>query len=256
MKNCDYSVDPDGTAWITLQRTRTNNALDGEMIRRIRGFIAAAGANPGVRQLVLQASGSHFCSGMDLKWLQSGARESDLSRLAGLMRSLYTLECPTLALVRGGAWGGGAGLIACCDLVLASTGVRFCFPEVRLGLVPAVISPYVVRAIGARQARRYFLTGDAFDAAEALRLGLVHIVDTDANLETRLAHCIASLQAAGPDALKQTRQLLDRMNLDPADPATSRATARWLNSIRATAEAREGLLAFRQKRQPGWRRLS
>ena len=173
-------------------------------------------------------------------------------KLAELMRTLHSHFKPTIALVTGATYGGGIGLVACCDIALASQDAHFCFSEVRLGLIPSVISPYVVRAIGERTARRYFLTAEHFDAQEAYRIGLVHNVETEGNLKERLNTFTDSLIAGGPCALTRTKELVDEIATVPLDDALVQKTAEWITQVRESPEAKEGISAFMEKRTSSW----
>jgi len=215
--------------------------------------------DPDVRAVVLAGAGRSFSAGADLNWMRRTADYSEVENLAdaralaGLMRTLDRLPKPTVALVQGAAYGGGVGLVACCDIAVASTAAVFSLSEVRLGLLPSVISPYVVDAIGPRAARRYFLTAERFDAAEARRLGLVHEVVAPEDLEAAGARVLAALAECGPAAQAASKALVARVARGPIDDAMVEDTARRIAALRATPEGREGVMAFLEKRKPSWR---
>ena len=247
-----------GVARITLDRVARHNAFDDGLIARLSDALETLAAAPHVRAVILAAAGKSFCAGADLDWMQRTAGYSraeniaDAGRLARLMALLDRLPKPTVALVQGAAYGGGVGLVAACDIAVAAQGARFCLSEVRLGLIPAVISPYVVAAIGARAARRYFLTAEPFDAAEARRIGLVHEVVPGADLEAAGGRMVASLLANGPDAVAAAKRLIADVAGRPRDDALIEDTAQRIAEIRGGDEAREGMAAFLDKRPPRW----
>ncbi|GAB5471805.1 MAG: enoyl-CoA hydratase/isomerase family protein [Rhodospirillales bacterium] len=216
-------------------------------------------ADSRVRVLVLAAAGKSFSAGADLGWMQRMADYSeadnlaDARHLAALMQTLDRFGKPTVARVQGSAFGGGVGLVACCDIAVGSEAARFMLSEVRLGLLPGVISPYVVRAMGQRAARRYFLTAERFDAAEARRLGLLHRVVAPDALDGAVEAEIALLLLAGPAAAEAAKDLIFAVDR-PLDAAVVEETARRIARIRASEEGREGLAAFLEKRKPAWRR--
>ncbi|HET8726942.1 MAG TPA: enoyl-CoA hydratase-related protein, partial [Alphaproteobacteria bacterium] len=196
----------DGVATVTLNRPEVHNAFNDRVIAELTGTFSRLGADPTVRAVVLRASGKSFSAGADLGWMQRMAgygfdeNLADARQLAELMRTLNDLPKPTVALVQGAAFGGGVGLVACCDVALAADTATFCLSEVKLGLIPAVISPYVVQAIGARAARRYFLTAERFSALQAKALGLVHEVVPAVMLEAALLKILDALAEGGPNA--------------------------------------------------------
>jgi len=249
----------DGVATIRLNRPEVHNAFDDVLIAELTGALRAVAADGGVRAVVLAATGKSFSAGADLNWMRrmAGAsiaeNEADARALADLMRTLHDLAKPTVAAVHGPAYGGGVGLVAACDIAIAADGATFALSEVRLGLIPAVVSPYVVAAIGARAARRYFLTGERFGAAEALRLGLVHGVVPAERLEQTLADIVAALKEGGPRAQAAAKRLVTDVAGRPIDTALAVETARRIAEIRAGAEAQEGIGAFLDKRKPAWR---
>ena len=257
-QTCLQRIDPDGIATITLNRPDVHNALDENTVNLLLKYLQEMEENTSVRAVVLSSRGTNFCAGADLKWMQSSnsqlteGKDPVAHKLAELMSTLHNLYKPTIALVNGAVYGGGAGLVACCDIALASRSAHFCFSEVRLGLIPAVISPYVVRAIGERTARRYFLTAEHFDAAEAYRIGLVHEVAGEATLPAIVNKITNALIAGGPCALTRTKELLDEVTIAPLDKSIMLKTTEWIADVRQTPEAQEGMKAFLQKRKPSW----
>jgi methylglutaconyl-CoA hydratase len=234
---------------LRLQRPAARHALDATLIAELDDAVRAAGADDAVRVVVLAASGPVFCAGADLKLMQRMLAAGDADNVAdaaALARMLDTIDAcpkPTLAWVQGDCFGGGLGIVAACDIALASSAARFCLPEVRLGLTPATISPQVLRAIGARAASRYMLSAERFDAAEALRIGLVHAIHPPADLERAVDAMLDALLRGGPEALRETKRLIAAWLAD----STGRMVER-----RSSAEGREGLQAFFERRVPRW----
>lgn len=244
---------------LVLNRPGRHNAFDDKLIDAMSSKLEQAARQPGLRLLVLRASGRHFSAGADLAWMRRAASLSEAANLAdaqALARLLWRLDHfphPTLALVQGAAYGGALGLIACCDLAVAAADARFCLSEVRLGLIPATIAPYVLRALGARQARRYMLTAELIPAREAERLGLVHLVAAPGQpLDEAAAPLIEALKRNGPAAQGAAKQLINDYAGRPVDEALLLDSARRIARIRVTSEAREGLAAFLDKRPPAW----
>ncbi|MDX1592967.1 MAG: enoyl-CoA hydratase/isomerase family protein [Gammaproteobacteria bacterium] len=259
MANEPLRLESDGgIARLTLNRPEIHNAFDDDLIRRLTETLRTVEADPGVRAVVLASTGKSFSAGADLNWMKRMAGYSDAENradamaLAEMLRTLNRLAKPTVALVQGAAFGGGVGLVSCCDIAIAATPARFALTEVRLGILPAVISPYVVAAIGERAARRYLLTAERFDAAEALRLGLVHDVVEPEALETAGEALLGELAKAGPLALGETKDLIFRVSRGPVDAAMIEDTAERITRIRASDEGREGIGAFLEKRKPAW----
>lgn len=251
-------VDARGVATVTLDRPALHNAFDDALIAALTDALRSLGRDEAVRVVVLAARGKSFSAGADLDWMRRTAGYSreenlrDAEALAALMRTLDGLPRPTVAVVQGPAYGGGVGLVACCDVAVASTAATFCLSEVRLGLAPAVISPYVVAAIGPRAARRYALTAERFDAAEARRLGLVHEAVAPEALEAAAGRIVAALLAGGPRAVAAAKALVARVARAPLDDGLVAETAERIAALRASEEGREGLSAFLEKRTPGW----
>lgn len=252
--------DPQGVVTLTLDRPEAKNALSGELVARLTDACSALAADDAARAVVLTGAGDVFCAGADIGEMRAAGaadaaqNEADARRFAGMLEALERLPLPTIALVNGAAMGGAVGLVACCDVALAADRARFALSEVRLGLVPAMISPYVMRAIGARQARRWFLTGEAMDAARARDIGLVHEVANATELPALAARTVEALLAGAPGAQREIKRLIRHMTgrADAADAALLADTAAWIARVRAGAEAREGLTAFLERRKPGW----
>ncbi len=251
----------DGIVTVALDRPRVHNAFDERTIEALSDVFLGLADDAGARVVVLRGNGPSFSSGGDANWmrrmagLDRAANEADARRLALMLRRLAALPQPVVCRVHGNAFGGAAGLMSACDIVLAASDARFALSEVRLGLVPAVISPYVVAAMGAREARRWFLTGETFDAQTALRIGLVHEVVPAAALDTRLEALLAELLRSGPDAQREAKLLVAELAAQPARAAgeTDAFTTTLIARVRDSAEGREGLQAFLDKRKPAWR---
>lgn len=247
-------------ARITLDRPDVHNAFDDRLIAELTAALAGIAGNPQIRAVVLTGSGASFSAGADLNWMRGMARASeaenraDSERLAALMRTLNFLPQPTIARVNGAAYGGGVGLVACCDIAIAADSARFGLTEVKLGLVPAVISPYVAAAIGGRHARRLFVTGEIVDAAEAERIGLVHRSVPAAELDSAVERVLAALAKGGPDAQREAKRLALRSAGIDSRAAENRdmENAALIARLRVSAEGQEGLGAFLDKRQPDW----
>ncbi len=252
-------TSPQGVATVTLNRPEVHNAFDEAVIGRLSGIFADLGRADDVRAVVIDAAGKSFSAGADLNWMRRAADFSaeenvaDARALAEMLRRLNTLPKPTVALVQGAVIAGGVGLIAACDIVVAARQATFTIAEVRLGLIPAVILPYVLAAIGARQTRRYALTAECFDAAEARRIGLVHqVVGDAAALGEAGERMVKALFAAAPGAVAEAKDLIFALAGRPIDDAVLDLTARRIADMRARGEAREGVAAFLEKRKPDW----
>jgi methylglutaconyl-CoA hydratase len=248
----------EGVATLWLDRPDRHNAFDDELIRELIGAIDGLGKDRAVRVVILAGKGKNFSAGADLGWMgrMAGASETenekDAAGLAELMHRLNSLAKPTVVLVQGAALGGGVGLVAACDMALAAADAVFALSEVRLGLIPAVISPYVIAAIGPRAARRYFLTAERFDAATAERLGLVDSVVPADQLWAEGRKLAAMLTQNPPLAMAEAKRLVADVAGRPIDAALRAETARRIAKLRAGAEAREGVSAFLEKRKPRW----
>lgn len=251
-------IDAQGVATLTMNRPEVHNAFDDFLIAAMTAALKRLEEDPSVRVVILAASGKSFSAGADLAWMRRMAdysraeNLSDALGLAALMQTLHSLKKPTIARVQGAAYGGGVGLVACCDMAIASERATFCLSEVKLGLIPAVISPYVVAAIGPRAARRYFQSAEVFSAAEACRWGLVHEVVAEEKLAATVAALAATLLHNGPLAMAAAKKLVERVATARLDAALFRDTAERIAEIRASAEGKEGLSSFLEKRQPAW----
>jgi methylglutaconyl-CoA hydratase len=254
------STPAPGIRRLELHRPERRNALNDALIAALRAAIARAAEDPAVRVLVLAAAGAAFCAGADLAGMAASgldtedANRRDAEALAALLLALRSSPKPVVALVQGPAFGGGVGLAAACDVTIASTAVKFRLPEVQLGIVPAVISPHVIEAIGVRQARRLFLTAETVDAAWARDLGLVHEVVPPEVLESRGLELARSICAGGPHALATCKRLIEDVAHARVDAELAGRTARVLAALRAGDEAQEGLAAARDKRPAAWQR--
>lgn len=253
-----HHVDDRGVASLILNRPDLRNAFDESVIAALTAGLEALAAMPGLRALVLSGNGSCFSAGADLDWMRRTAaygdaeNRADADRLATLMRALDRFPRPTIARVQGPAYGGGVGLAACCDIVVAAPEARFCLSEVRLGLIPAVIAPYLVRAIGARQARHHVLTGAPFSAERAHALGLVHELAEAGGLDEAVARIVAELLDGAPDAQREAKALVALCDAGDRE-ALPAETARLIALRRATGEARDGIRAFLSRTAPPWR---
>ena len=251
-------IDEHGRATITLNRPEMHNAFDDTLINSLIGELKRLEQDRSVRMVMLAARGKSFSSGADLNWMRRMADYSfeenltDAIELAELMKTLANLSKPTVALVQGAAIGGGVGLVACCDIALATENASFCLSEVKLGLIPAVISPYVSAAIGSRATRRYFITAERFDVAEAFRLGLVHEIVRSEDLAERVETLSQCLLRNGPLAMASVKALVSEVALSYLDDDLITDTAERIAEIRASAEGREGLSAYLEKRDPNW----
>jgi methylglutaconyl-CoA hydratase len=246
-------------ARLRLDRPQLHNAFDAALIGALTATLDELGRDASVRAVVLEGAGPSFSAGADLNWMRGMAAASeadnreDSLKLARLMRTLDTLPKPTIARVHGAAFGGGVGLVACCDIAIATRNATFGLTEARLGLLPAVISPYVIAAIGARQARRWFATAERFDAAEAHRIGLVHLLaDDDTALDAAVMQQTELLLQAGPVAASSAKSLVRRVANQSDDDAIDSDNAALIAALRVSPEGQEGLAAFLGKRRPAW----
>lgn len=253
------ATDARGVATLTLDRPDRHNAFDDALIVGLTEALRRLGGDPKVRAVVLAGNGRSFSAGADLAWMRRMAGHSfddnvaDAAALAGLLRILDRLPKPTLALVQGAAYGGGVGLAACCDVAIASERASFCLSEVRLGLSPATISPYVVNAVGARWARRLFQTGEVFDAVRARKIGLVHDVVPADELTAAGEEVLRAILQGAPGAQADAKALVFLCEGRPVDDALGEETGRRIAQRRASIEGREGIEAFLDKRPPTWR---
>ena len=248
-----------GVGIITLNRPERHNAFDDALIRELSTSLVRMDTDRDVRVVVLSSTGKSFCAGADLNWMKQAAAytteetQRDAVQLAGMLRLLNDMKKPTVARVQGPAYGGGVGLVAACDIAIAAFDAQFALTEVRLGIVPAVISPYVLASIGERKARRYMLTAERFSAAEAYRIGLVHeIVPGEAELDEAVGEIVDALLANGPVALGECKSLIKAVANRPITQDVIIDTARRIARVRASAEGKEGMAAFLEKRKPSW----
>jgi len=247
-------------AYLWMNRPEVHNAFNAELINELTTTLLTLDRNPQIRAVVLSAHGNSFSAGADVSWMRDMAQASeqenkeDALRLAKLMRTLQFLSKPTIAAINGSAYGGGVGLVACCDIAIAVENARFGLTETKLGLVPAVISPYVIAAIGFRQARRWFLTAEIFKADIAKSIGLVHEVTSSEQLGSTVQAQIELLLKAGPEAIGEAKILAFSMaNTDLAKQFNvDMANAELIARLRVSKEGQEGLSAFLEKRKPNW----
>lgn len=248
----------DGIGIIWLNRPDLRNAFNDAMVAELDRALRAMEADTVVRAVVLAARGPAFCAGADLNWMKQMAGYSlaqnrdDALGLASMLRTLNTLAKPTIARVHGHAFAGGVGLVAACDLAVASFDAQFCLSEVRLGLIPATISPYVIAAMGERAALRYTLTAERFTAAEAYRIGLVQEIAPADKLDEKLDELLTHLLLGGPAAHAAAKELVRAVARRPLDDALVADTAARIAAVRASPEGQEGIRSFLEKRRPGW----
>jgi methylglutaconyl-CoA hydratase len=249
-------VDELGRATLTLNRPRIHNAFDDQLVARLSEALRLLETDQAVRVVLLTGAGKNFCAGADLGWMRRTADFSleenlaDAGALAELFRLLHGLKKPTIAVVRGAAYGGGVGLVSCCDIAVAATGASFCLSETRLGLIPSIISPYLVPAIGFRAAQRYCLSAEPFDAAEAHRLGLIHeVADDPEAVADRISR---ALLKCAPNALAAAKAQVARVAHAELNRELIEDSVQRIAALRASAEGKEGLSAFLEKRAPGW----
>ncbi len=256
--NVFYTIDDAGVATITLNRPDLHNAFDDALISALNTILQQLQDNEAVKVVVLAAAGKSFSAGADLNWMKRMAGYSyeenkrDAQALSELMRTLKFLKQPTIARVQGATFGGGVGLVACCDMAVASTNASFCLSEVKIGLIPAIISPYVLAAIGERAMRRYALTAETMQAEEAQRLGLVTVVAEPEQLDEALQNLLRGLLQNSPQAMMAVKTLVNRVSNNPYDERHLPLNAEAIATIRVSPEGQEGLNAFLNKRKPAW----
>jgi len=250
---------PNGVAELVINRPEVHNAFDDDVIAQLIDNLETVNQDPEVRVLVLRSNGKNFSAGADLAWMKRMAQNThqenieDAGKLARLMEVLNDLAKPTIGLVQGAAYGGAVGLAACCDIVIAAESSQFCLSEVKIGLIPAVISPYVVRAIGERQSRRYFVTAELFSAGQAQEYGLVHeVVATPELLDDACNRFVAQLRRNSPQAMHAAKELIFAVSSKVIDQDVIDDTARRIADIRVSDEGQEGLGSFLEKRKPNW----
>lgn len=247
-----------GVATVMLNRPEVRNAFNDEVIAEMTAVFAELGEREEVRCIVLAGHGPAFCAGADLNWMKRMAgytREenlADAAALANMLRVIYRCPKPTIARVHGDVYAGGTGLVATCDIAVSVDSAHYCLSEVKLGLTPATISPYVIRAMGARAAHRYFLTAERFSAAEALRIGFVHEVVPPEQLDAKVAELAGSLVQAGPAAVKACKELVQDVAGHNISQLLIDRTVERIADIRASDEGREGIQSFLGKRKPAW----
>ena len=245
-------------ARVVLNRPEVRNAFNEALIAEITQTFQELGQRDDIRCIILTANGPAFCAGADLNWMRSMAdytREQNLAdavRLAAMMRTIYECPKPTIAKIQGDVYAGGTGLVAACDMAVTVDTAHFCLSEVKLGLLPSTISPYVIRAMGARAAHRYFLTAERFSAAEALRIGFVHEVVSGDVLDAKVAELAQALGNAGPEAVRLCKKLVQDVAGHDITPELVNMTVASIADVRVSAEGREGLQSFLQKRKPNW----
>lgn len=250
------SAGPVTTLW--MNRPTAHNAFDETLIADLTAACRTLDADPTVRVVILAGRGKSFSAGADLNWMQRASAQgvdenlADARALAHMLRTLAEMKKPTIARIQGAALGGGMGLAAACDIAVASADAVFATSEVRLGIIPAAISPYVLRAIGARQALRYFQTGERMDAARAKEIGLVHEVVAPDQLDAKVAEIAAALLLGGPLAQAAAKELIRAVDHQPVNDNLLEDTAHRIAHLRATPEGREGVAAFLEKRSPAW----
>jgi methylglutaconyl-CoA hydratase len=249
----------DEVALLALARPDVHNAFNETLIAELTHALCELDTDTRVRALVLAGRGRSFCAGADLHWMKRMAGYSraenlaDARALATMLETLYRMSKPTIARVHGPAYGGGVGLVACCDIAIAAQEATFALSEAKLGLIPATIGPYVVEAIGARQARRYFLSAERFTAAEAFRIGLVHEIVPQDELDARIDELLGALFQAGPRAQAESKALIRAIAHRPIGDEVIAGTAERIAAVRSSPEGREGVAAFLDKRDPSWR---
>ncbi len=258
MSNALTIAVQDHIARITLTRPEVRNAFNDEVIQLLKTAFEAVGQREDVRAVVLAAEGPAFCAGADLNWMRRMAdytrdeNIADAGQLAAMLKAIYECPKPTIAAVQGDVYAGGMGLVAACDMAVSVRSAAYCLSEVKLGLIPATISPYVIRAMGARAAHRYFLTAERFSADEAHRIGFVHeLVDADA-LEAKVNELAQALVNASPAAVRACKRLVQDVAERAIDAALVAATVEGIADTRASEQGREGVASFLQKRKPAW----
>jgi len=251
-------IDDLGVAWVRLNNPDRHNAFDDQIIGQLTEAFAGVAGNPNVRVMVLGSEGKSFSAGADLGWMKRMASYSyeenlrDAGALALMLKTLNYMPQPTIARVQGAAFGGAVGLVSCCDMAVAASAANFSLSEVKIGLVPATISPYVIAAIGQRAARRYFVTAERFNAHRALQLGLVDEVVDAEQLDQEVDRLVEAVLANGPEAVIAAKQLVFDVAGKPIDQQLIDSTCESIAAIRVSAQGQEGLQAFLQKRKPHW----
>ncbi|MFQ3353376.1 MAG: methylglutaconyl-CoA hydratase [Porticoccaceae bacterium] len=251
-------IDSRGVAQVTLNNPDKHNAFDDQMIIELTNAFNALAANANVRIMLLKSEGKSFSAGADLEWMKRMASYSyqqnlnDARALAAMLKALHQMPIPTIARVQGAAFGGAIGLISCCDIALASSNASFALSEVKIGLVPSTISPYVIAAIGERHAKRYFMTAERFDTNTALQISLVHEAVEEQFLDDKVEQLITAILSNGPEAVVAAKQLVFAVSGKAIDSSLIEHTCEVIAGIRVSAQGQEGLSAFLDKRKPHW----
>ena len=251
-------IDSRGVAQVTLNNPDKHNAFDDQMIIELTNAFNALAANANVRIMLLKSEGKSFSAGADLDWMKRMASYSyqqnlnDARALAAMLKVLHQMPIPTIARVQGAAFGGAVGLISCCDIALASSNASFALSEVKIGLVPSTISPYVIAAIGERHAKRYFMTAERFDANTALQMSLVHETVEEQLLDKKIEQLVTSVLSNGPEAVAAAKQLISKVSGEAIDSTLIEHTCEVIAGIRVSTQGQEGLSAFLDKRKPNW----
>ena len=251
-------IDSRGVAQVTLNNPDKHNAFDDQMIIELTNAFNALAANANVRIMLLKSEGKSFSAGADLEWMKRMASYSyqqnlnDAHALAAMLKALHQMPIPTIARVQGAAFGGAIGLISCCDIAVASSKASFALSEVKIGLVPSTISPYVIAAIGERHAKRYFMTAERFDANTALQISLVHEAVEEQFLDDKVEQLITAILSNGPEAVVAAKQLVFAVSGKAIDSSLIEHTCEVIAGIRVSAQGQEGLSAFLDKRKPHW----
>ncbi len=257
MNGLDVARDG-AVALVTLNRPEVRNAFNEALIAALQETFTALDRDPEVRVVVLGAHGPAFCAGADLNWMKKMAgytfdeNEADALCLADMLYAIYGCSKPVVARVHGDVYAGGMGLVAACDIAVASTNAHFCLSETRIGLIPATIGPYVIKALGEQAARRFMVSAERFEAAEAYRLGFVHELCQPDELDERLGEIVDALLLCGPQALAAAKRLVREIGSQSITPSLRADTARRIAEVRASDEGREGVTAFLEKRKPNW----
>jgi len=247
-----------GVARVTLDRPELRNAFDDALIKQLHDAFVALGKDEAVRVVVLAGNGPAFCAGADLNWMKRMAKYgyaenlADAEALALMLATLDRLPKPTIARVHGPVFAGGTGLVAACDIAVGTPAAKFCLSEAKLGLSPATISPYVIRAMGEQNARRYFLTAEVFDAEEAFRIGMLSLLVSSSELDQAVDKLVGHLLAGGPEAQAKIKDLIRAVAGRPVDDALAADTAKRIAEIRVSPEGREGIASFLEKREAAW----
>ncbi|MYN37908.1 enoyl-CoA hydratase/isomerase family protein [Duganella sp. FT109W] len=248
----------DRVATVTLNRPDVRNAFNETTIAEIKQAFSELGEDDALRAIVLAANGPAFCAGADLNWMKKMAgythaeNHADALQLAEMLRTIYLCPKPVVAKVQGDCYAGGMGLVAACDIIVAVEEANFCLSEVKLGLIPATISPYVIKAMGENASRRYFLTAERFGAREALRIGFAHEVVSTETLDARVTEIVKALVNNSPNAVRQAKVLVRDVAGQPVNDALLADTAERIAQIRASDQGREGVASFLEKRKPAW----